>query len=273
MSLDKKVVENLPVVILAGGYGMRLRDYSELLPKPLIEIGNIPIIHHVMKIYAHAGFNKFIVCLGYKGDLVKEYFYNLHLKKDAVRILTKNGKIINFGEKVDDFDITFVNTGADTPTGGAIKKLEPYIKTKTFLATYSDGVADINIKDLLNYHFSKNKMATVTTITPTSPFGILEVKDGAVKTFKEKPKLAGLINGGFFVFNKKFFDYLKNDSVLEEEPLRAVTKDNQLSAYLHNGFWASMDTAKDVARLNSLWKDGYYPHVGVQLKKAPWKVW
>src|SRR3989344_4067413 len=254
--------QNTPVVILAGGLGMRMRDYSEHLPKALVPIGDMAVIHHVMKIYAHQGFKRFILCVGYKGEMIKEYFSNLHLKTGNIRLSTANKNVQVLDEKTDDFDITFVNTGIDTPTGGRIKKIEKYIDTENFFATYCDGLADIDLNELLNFHISKGKTATLTAIHPMSPFGILEIENGIVSSFKEKPMLPGNINGGFFVFNKKIFNDLNEDSVLEEAPLRKLVETNQLAAFQHGGFWSCMDTFKDVDRLKKLWHTGFLPHMG-----------
>jgi len=246
-------MERIPVVILCGGKGLRLREYTDLLPKALVPVGKMPIILHVMKIYAQQGFNKFILCLGYKGDMVKNYF-------------TKS-------EDVRDFEITFADTGLETNTGGRIKKIEKYIDNDNFFATYCDGVADIDLHTLYNHHKKANKIATLTAVHPISPFGMIEIEDGLVRSFKEKPTLPSLINGGFFVFNQKIFNYLAENSVLEDEPLKKLALDEQLAAFSHDGFWACMDTYKDVERLNGIWETGYMPLGYLHFKKAPWKIW
>jgi len=240
--------EDIPVVILAGGKGMRLREYTEFMPKGLVPIGSIPVILHVMKIYAHYGFKKFILCLGYKGEMLKEYPF-------------------------PNFEIAFVDTGLETNTGGRIKRIEKYIDTENFFANYCDGLADIDLHKLLSHHLKKNKIATVTGINPMSSFGILEVQDGLAISFKEKPKLSGIINGGYFVFNKKIFDYLDDSSILEEEPLKQLVSERQLAVYTHNGFWQCMDTYKDFERLNKLWGTDKLPHFDVNYAKPPWKIW
>src|SRR3989344_429016 len=265
--------KSIPVVILAGGLGLRMRDYSESLPKALVPIGSMAVIHHVMKIYAHQGFNRFIICLGYRGELIKDYFSNLHLRAPNVKPFTNVGSSDILGSKKDDFEITFVDTGLNTQTGGRIKKIEEFIDTDDFFATYCDSLADMDLNALLEHHKNKNKVATMTVVHPTSPFGMVEVDDGLIKSFKEKPMLPGLINGGFFTFNKKIFDYLDGDSILEEDPLRKLTAEGQLAAYNHNGFWTCMDTHKDVDRLNKLWETRFLPNVGVSFQKVPWKIW
>ena len=262
-----------PVVILAGGLGLRMRDYSEHLPKALVPIGNMAVVHHVMKIYAHYGFNRFIICLGYGGDMIKLYFSDIHLKAPNVKIVTGTKSLEVLGKNKDDFEITFVDTGLDTQTGGRIKKIEKYIDSENFLATYCDSLGDVNLNDLVEFHLEKKKTATVTVVHPMSPFGMIEIENGVVKSFKEKPMLPGFINGGFFAFNKKIFDYLNDDSVLEGDPLKKLTGEGQLAAYTHDGFWTCMDTHKDVDRLNKLWTTGIMPNVGVNFQKAPWKLW
>ena len=231
----------MQTVILCGGKGTRLREITENIPKPLVEIGGRPIIWHLMKIYSNYGFNEFILCLGYKGDIIKEYF--------------KDGK---------EWDITFVDTGQETNTGGRIKKIEKYIKGDTFFANYADGLANINLKELLEYHKSKKKAATLTTVNPLSQFGIIEVdNDGAILKFKEKPLLNQWINGGFFVFNKEIFNYLDENSVLEKRPFEKLADKRQITAYKFNGFWMCMDTFKDTQTLNELWAK----------ENPPWKIW
>jgi glucose-1-phosphate cytidylyltransferase len=267
-------MENIPVVILAGGMGMRLHELTDKIPKALVPIGNMPIVLHIMKIYAHYGFKKFIFCLGYKGELIREYFLKHDwINGDLKLIFGKGKKIITSSTALKDFEISFIDTGLYTPTGGRIKKIEKHITTDNFFCTYSDGLADINIKNLLEFHIQKGKVATLTAVHPMSPFGVVEVDDNSIVTsFKEKPFLPGLINGGFFVFNRKIFDYLDDNSVLEEEPLRKLTQEKQLAAYQHKGFWACMDTYKDYERLNKLWEEGVMPHTGFK-GKPPWKIW
>ncbi len=231
----------MQTVILCGGKGTRLREYTENIPKPLVEIGGKPIIWHLMKIYANYGFKDFILCLGYKGEIIKEYF------KDS-----------------KEWNITYVDTGQETNTGGRIKKIEKYIKDDIFFANYADGLANINLKELLEHHKSKKKIATLTTVNPLSQFGIIEIgNDGTILKFKEKPLLNQWINGGFFVFSREIFNYLDENSVLEKQPFEKLAAEKQISAYKFNGFWMCMDTFKDTQTLNELWSK----------ENPPWKVW
>lgn len=230
-------------VILCGGEGTRLRELTESIPKPLVEIGGKPILWHIMKIYSYYGFNDFILCLGYKGNLIEEYF-----KKN----------------KEENWNIIFADTGLKTNTGGRIKKIEKYIDDEIFLANYGDGLADINLNKLLSFHKRMNKIATITCVNPVSQFGIIKINDSNLITaFKEKPLLNQWINGGFFVFNKKIFDYLTGDDILEKRPFETLAKERQIVAYKFSGFWDCMDTFKDMQLLNELW----------QKENAPWKVW
>ncbi len=241
---------NLSAVILAGGLGLRMRGYNDTLPKALVKIGDMPVIMHVMKIYSKFNINKFVVCTGHKGYQIEEYFSNR-----------------------DDMEVICVDTGENTPTGGRLKKIESFISSDNFFMTYCDGVADINMGYLYDTHLRQEKIATLTAVHPMSPFGIVEISNGNVISFKEKPMLEGFINGGFFVFNADIFNILKNDSNLEEEILKELVTMKQLAAYVHNGFWACMDTPKDVDRLNKLWDTGRFKHFDVDFNKPPWKLW
>lgn len=256
----------MKVVILCGGKGTRMRDMTEFIPKPLVQIGGKPIIWHIMKTYAQYGFTDFILCLGYKGSMIKEYFvHHDWMNNDFTLNLRSNKKtIVNHSNQLEDWNVTFVDTGLETMTGGRIKRVEPYIGEEEFMVTYGDGVANIDINKLLAQHKKMGKIATLTAIHPMSQFGVLEATDSLVKSFKEKPRLDGIINGGFFVFNRKIFSYLKEDStILEEEPLRTLTREQQLALYEHHEFWKCMDTPKDAADLNRMWDEN----------KAEWKVW
>lgn len=225
-------------MILCGGKGTRLREYTETIPKPMVEIGSKPILWHLMKIYASHGFNEFILCLGYKGELIRDYFKNNDL-----------------GVK-----ITFVDTGQETETGGRIKKIEPHIKDNVFFATYADGLADIDLNELLEHHSKSKKIATLTTVNPLSQFGVIEIDENdTIIKFKEKPLLNQWINGGFFVFSRGIFEYLKEDSVLEKEPFERLAADQQISAFKLKKFWKCMDTFKDVQLLNELSAKGDSP--------------
>lgn len=260
--MDKK----MKVVILCGGMGTRMREETEFKPKPLVPIGRMPVLWHIMKIYSHYGFKDFILCLGYKGEMIKEYFLNFEeMTNDfTLNLRSKKEKVTHHNkERLEDWNITFVDTGFETNTGGRVKGIEHLVDGDEFFLTYGDGLSNVNISRLLDYHRSKKKVGTLTAINPTSPFGIIEVANGIAKSFKEKPRLEGLINGGFFVFNKKIFDYLEGNSILEEEPLKRLTAEKGLAVYEHNDFWQCMDTFKDVERLNKMWREG----------DTPWKVW
>lgn len=238
----------LPVVILAGGRGMRMEN-TQNLPKPLVPIGPYPVVQHVMNIYAFYGYKNFIFSVGYKASEIQDFF-----KKNAPK----------------DMNIIFVDTGLETPTGGRVKGVEKHIETDEFFVTYCDGLADINIQHEYQYHKKMGKIGTMTVVHPMSPFGIVKFNgNGLVTSFKEKPFMPSYINGGFFVFNKKFFDYLEMNSTLEEEPLRKLAEKEQLTAYKHEDFWMCMDTLKDVKRLNDLWSTGVMPHTGYR-GKPPW---
>lgn len=259
-------MEKPKVVILCGGKGTRLREQTEFIPKALVRVGEVPVLLHVMKIYSHYGYNNFVLCLGYKGHMIKEYFMNLEWMENdfTLNLKSKSERIINHDSNVEDWNVTFAETGLNTPTGGRIKKVEKYIENENFFVTYCDGVSNVNIRNLYESHLQKNRIVTLTVVHPTSQFGIIDVgNDGLAISFKEKPYMKGLINGGFFVFNRKMFDYLKEDSVLEEEPLRQLVKERQLAVYEHKDFWACIDTFKDVERFNDMWEKGH----------RPWVIW
>jgi len=257
-------MKNVPVVILAGGLGTRLREQTEFMPKALVKVGPYPIIVHIMSIYAHHGFNDFIIALGYKGDMIKQYFLNYRYYLEDFSLRLKDEVVQFYGKPVlNDIEIKFVETGPTTDTGGRIKLVEKYIDSEVFLCNYTDGVSNVNINELVASHNKKKKIATLTAVHQYSQYGVLDVQDSMVKTFKEKPILPGYINGGYYVFNRKIFDYLTVESRLEDKPLETIASQNQLAAYIHDGFWASMDTQKDVDRLNSVWES----------KNVPWKVW
>lgn len=259
--------DQIPVVILCGGQGARLREETEYRPKPMVEVGGHPIIWHIMKIYGAAGFKKFILCLGYKGHLIKEYFmHHRSLTNDFTVNLGKKGGISYHGREEDDFEVTLADTGLDTMTGARLKRIENYIDTDTFMVTYGDGLIDLDIDDLLAFHRSAGTTATVTAVQPVSRFGVLEFNDGKrVTSFKEKPQVRGWTSAGFFVFNRKVFDYLSTDEdcVLEQEPLINLANDGELSAFPHNGFFFAMDTYREYLQLNSMWRS----------QSAPWRKW
>jgi glucose-1-phosphate cytidylyltransferase len=269
--------EDIPVVILAGGKGMRMSDHEPLLPKALVRIGPYPVILHVMKIYAFYGFKRFIIAIGHKGEKIKEFFKNLEWTANDFTLRLGGSKKVEMESHLPsdwlDYTITFAETGEDTMTGGRVKKVEKYIDTDDFFVTYCDGLANINIRKEYEFHKKKGKMGTLTLVRPMSPFGVVELgEDGIVKSFREKPFMDTYINGGFFVFKRKFLDRLGENSVLEEEPMRALVAERQLAGYPHDGFWACMDTGKDVMRLNELWRTGVMPHTGYRAegKVAPW---
>lgn len=244
----------MKVVILCGGRGTRLREETEYIPKPLVPIGGKPILWHVMNVYARHGFTDFILCLGYKGEKIKEYFMNyLWLNNSCTMDFAANTTSILGDDRLTDWRVTCADTGLDTNTGGRVKRIQPLIEDDEFFLTYGDGVADIDLQDLLRFHRRTGQIATVTVVSPHSKYGVVEVNGSdIVESFKEKPKLDGLINGGFFVFRREFFDYLTDDVVLEQEPLMTLAARGELAAYHHRGFWHCMDTHKDMEELNAL---------------------
>lgn len=256
----------MKVVILAGGLGTRISEETEIKPKPMIEIGGMPILWHIMKIYSSYGFNEFIICVGYKGYIIKEYFINYFLHLSDITVDLANGQVDIHKHKSENFKVTLIDTGINTQTGGRIKRVKDYINNTTFMMTYGDGVSDININELLKFHKFKKKLATVTAVRPPGRFGSIKLsKDDVVRSFEEKP--AGdnsWINGGFFVLEPKVLDYIKGDETYwERDPLGNLTKDRELLAYKHTGFWKPMDTIGDKRELERLWNSG----------KAPWKIW
>lgn len=258
--------KSIKTVILCGGMGTRLREETEYRPKPLVEIGGKPILWHIMKIYSHYGYKDFILCLGYKGEMIKEYFLNYEMLNSdfTIELGSKNIEIHNSHEEYG-LKISLVDTGEATMTGARVKKVGKFIDSEIFMLTYGDGVADINISKLLEFHKSHGKIGTITGVHPVSRFGELVVKDNKVKSFAEKPQsIDGLINGGFFVFNKEFLDYIheNDDCVLEKDPMEKLVKDGELMVYKHDGFWQCMDTYRDFTMLNNLWKTN-----------PQWKIW
>ncbi len=261
-------MKNMKVVILCGGRGTRLREETEVRPKPLVEIGNRPILWHIMKTYSHYGFKDFLLCLGYKGDMIKDYFLNYEAMNNDFTINLGNRNNITFhnAHLERDWNVTLVNTGDHSQTGARIKKIEEYVDGETFMVTYGDGVGNIDIKELLQFHKKNGRIGTLTGVHPSSRFGELLIKGKDIVEFNEKPLVSqGFINGGFFVFEKKLFNYLSDseDCSLEHDPLGSLSADSQLSVYKHDGFWQCMDTQRELDILNDLWKQG----------KAPWKVW
>ncbi len=253
----------MKVVILCGGKGTRFRDYPEDIPKPLAPIGSKPILWHIMKTYANYGYKEFVLCLGYRGDLIKKFFLEEEWKTADFTMNLKNRQKETYNSEEEDWNITFSETGTDTNTGGRLKKVEKYIpEGEDFLATYGDGLANINIKELVEFHKKKGKTATITCLRPYSQFGIVELEDSSVVKFKEKPKLDYWINGGFFVFKKDIFKYIGENDILEQKPFETLAAKKEIAAYKFEGFWQCMDTFKDYQSFNELWEKG-----------APWKVW
>lgn len=258
----------MKVVILAGGLGTRLSEETDIRPKPMVEIGGRPIIWHIMKIYASHGFTDFVICLGYKGYFIKEYFANYFLHQTDITINLGTNQIEYHKSDSENWKITLIDTGKDSMTGGRIKRIQPYIGNEPFMLTYGDGVADINIAELAKFHQSHGKLLTVSSIQPSGRFGALELDDatGKVNSFYEKPKGDGVwINGGFFVCQPEVFDYIRNGdtTIWEQEPLQNIAKDGQLMGFRHEGFWSPMDTLKDKQDLNEMWNKG----------TAKWKIW
>jgi glucose-1-phosphate cytidylyltransferase len=258
----------MKVVIFAGGMGTRISEESQLRPKPMIEIGGKPILWHIMKIYESYGFNDFIICLGYKGYMIKEYFMNYYMHNSDISIDLANNEFKIHQSKAENFKITLVDTGLETKTAGRLLKVKEHIGNDTFMLTYGDGVADINLQELLNFHNAHGKIATVTSIQPAGRFGSLDIDEqNNVNRFIEKPKGDGFwINGGFFILNANVFDYLKGnceDVMWEDEPLEQLALDGELYAHKHNGFWKCIDALRDKIELEELWNTD----------NAKWKNW
>jgi glucose-1-phosphate cytidylyltransferase len=255
----------IPVVIFCGGQGTRMKEETEFRPKPMVSLGGKPILWHIMKIYSHFGFNRFIIALGYKGDYIKDYFLKQEYFEDDFNLRTISGKKIlhkSKRKKRDDFDITFVNTGVETLTGERLLQLKKYITTDSFMATYGDGVSNIDINNLVSFHRSHKKIGTVTGVHPKSKWGLI-VSDNnhIVKSFQQKPMLNQYVNGGFMVFERKIFSYLSRRQMIEEALEKLIEK-KELVVYTHNGYWSAMDTYQDVEEMNNQWK-----------KDPKWKVW
>lgn len=244
----------MKTVILAGGFGTRLSEYTDNIPKPMVNIGNRPMIWHIMNLYSNYGFKDFVLALGYKSDFIKDYFTNIHKKLSNFSIDLSNGELEIIDGPTLDWKISLIDTGLNSNTGGRIKKLEKYLSNSTFMVTYGDGLSNINIKKLLDFHKNHGKIATITAVRPSARFGELSINDNSVTSFKEKPQVdTGWINGGFMVFESKIFDYLYDDkTILEREPLENLSKDGELMSYKHEGFWQCMDTKRDKDYLNSL---------------------
>jgi glucose-1-phosphate cytidylyltransferase len=254
-------------VILCGGQGTRLREETEYRPKPLVDVGGRPILWHIMKLYAHHGFDDFICCLGYRAQMIKDYFLNYEaMNNDFTVCLGSKSRVEYHGAHDEqEYRVTLIDTGLDTMTGGRIKRISNHIQDDEFLVTYGDGVSDVDLSALVAFHRSHGKLATLTAVRPQSRFGVLDIDAaGGINQFEEKPKSDGWINAGFMVLNKKVFEYLDGDeTILEREPLERLASESQLMAYRHDGFFFAMDTYRDYLALNELWRSS----------RAPWKVW
>ncbi|MGH8122364.1 MAG: glucose-1-phosphate cytidylyltransferase [Rudaea sp.] len=255
----------MKAVILAGGLGTRISEETSARPKPMVEIGGMPLLWHILKTYSHHGINDFIICLGYKGYMVKEYFANYFLHMSDVTIDLSTNKLDVHHKHAEPWRITLVDTGEDTQTGGRLKRVSDYLDGNTFCFTYGDGLADIDIAAELAFHRDKGTMATMCAVQPAGRFGAIDIQDNRITRFEEKPLGDGSwINGGYFVLEPRALDYIKDDTTIwERAPLEKLARDGQISAYTHEGFWQPMDTLRDKTKLEELWQSG----------RAPWKVW
>lgn len=256
----------MKVVILAGGLGTRISEETHVKPKPMVEIGGMPIIWHIMKIYSHYGFNDFIVCLGYKGFYIKDWFNSYFLHHSDVTIDMEKNTIEYHKSSTENWKVTLVDTGADTMTGGRIHRIKDYINNETFMLTYGDGVSDIDIHKLLDFHKNSKALATVTIVTPEGRFGVVNTDDiSKVTSFSEKTDNKNRISGGFFVLEPSVFDYITegDSTIFEKKPLEKLSDEGQLMGFPHDGFWKAMDTLSDKIKLEAMWSEG----------RAPWKLW
>jgi len=255
----------MKIAILAGGVGTRLTEETEIRPKPMVEIGGTPILWHIMKHYAHYGFNDFVIALGYKGDFIKRFMVDYVSLTSDLTVRLKDGSVERHNGQADDWTVDLVDTGIDTLTGGRLKRLAPHLNDGTFMMTWGDGVSDVNLDELLAFHRSHGRLATLTAVRPPARFGHLDLKEDRVAEFSEKPQTGeGWINGAFFVLEPGVLDYIEGDMTQwEREPLEQLAKDGQLMAYRHYSFWQCMDTLRDKKLLQDLWDEG----------AAPWKVW
>jgi glucose-1-phosphate cytidylyltransferase len=257
----------MKTVILCGGQGARLREETEYRPKPLVEVGQRPILWHIMKLYAHYGFRDFVLCLGYRGHMIKEYFLNYEARNNDFTICLGSRHCIDYHDAhlEQDFHVTLADTGLQTMTGGRVKRIQRYIEDDVFMVTYGDGVSDLDVRALLRFHREHGRLATVTGVRPVSRFGILEPdSQGRVRRFSEKPTLDGWASAGFFVFHRDVFDYLTGDEcILEGQPLERLASQGELMVYRHEGFFFAMDTYREYQALNDLWDRG----------EAPWRIW
>lgn len=255
----------MKAVILAGGFGTRISEESATRPKPMIEIGGKPILWHIMKIYSHHGIRDFVICLGYKGYVIKEYFANYFLHMSDVTFDMENNRMEVHQQFAEPWRVTLVDTGENTMTGGRVRRIRSFIGEESFLLTYGDGVSDVDIGASIAFHESHGRLATLTAVQPPGRFGSLNLQGEQIRSFEEKPRGdGGFINGGFFVLSPGIFDYIDGDSIVwEREPMERLATDGQMMAFFHRGFWQPMDTLRDKLHLEELWKDG----------RAPWKVW
>lgn len=259
-------MNDVKVVVLCGGLGTRLAEETQVRPKPMVEVGGRPILWHIMKIYEKHHFNNFVLALGYKGEVIKDYFLNYHARQSDLTVHLKSGQVDYSNPGAEDWHVSLIDTGAATLTGGRLLRLRSQLQSGgTFMLTYGDGVSDIDVDKLLAFHRTHGRLATVTAVRPPARFGNLQMEDNCVSRFEEKPQTGeGWINGGFFVFEPEVFDYLEDDmTILEKAPLERLASDGQLMAYKHLGYWQSMDTLRDKQALEELWNKG----------GAPWKVW
>jgi glucose-1-phosphate cytidylyltransferase len=256
---------SLPAVILAGGLGTRIREETEFKPKPMVEIGGRPVLWHIMKHLSAHGIDRFVICVGYKGDIIRDYFLNYRARNNdfTAQLGSHDDLTFHSDHQESDWTVTVAETGALTNTGGRVLEIQRYVKGEEFLCTYGDGLSDIDINNLKTFQENSGKIATVTAVRPLSRFGVMDFdSDNNVTSFKEKPRADGWINGGFFIFKPQIFDYLSPDIVLENEPLQRLAAEKQLAAFKHEGFWQPMDTFRESKMLNDLWDSG----------RAPWKI-
>lgn len=257
----------MKVVILAGGYGTRISEESLFRPKPMVEIGEYPILHHIMKYYSSFGFYDFVICCGYKANVIKEYFSNYFLHTSDVTFDFRDGGDVEIHHNTaEPWRVTVIDTGLDTQTGGRIKRIKDYTKNEPFLLTYGDGLADVDITALIDFHYNSKAIVTLTAVQPSGRFGAIDIEEtNMISSFKEKPKGdVGWVNGGFFVCQPETFKYIEGDNTIwEREPLEQIATQGKLAAYRHHGFWSPMDTVRDKSYLDGLWKSG----------NAPWKAW
>ncbi|MBN2183171.1 MAG: glucose-1-phosphate cytidylyltransferase [Sedimentisphaerales bacterium] len=255
----------MKAIILAGGLGTRISEETILRPKPMIEIGGKPILWHIMKLFTHYNINEFIICLGYKGYYIKEYFANYYLHMSDVTFDMRNNEMEVHSNHCEPWKVTLLDTGLDTMTGGRLKRIAPYLDNESFCFTYGDGVSDVDLNSLIEFHRMSGRLATMTAIQPPGRYGALNIEGDLIRQFHEKPKGDGAwVNGGFFVLEPEVIDYVRDDNTIwEREPLERLAAKGQLCAFKHRGFWLAMDTMRDKVRLEELWANG----------KAPWKVW